>query len=632
MKYSQEQISNIKNYYKDLRLELKLEKIRNEGKKSIFIDKQLPENLLDKRTAYDIENDKFARNALLIDYTNDLVKNGSPHELQQKLEQEGYDEFFINNYPKIKSDARMFRQQNPSTMFDLVKRLYNKSQQELLFLSNNSANNTNTIVVIQSLKDINDKLQALNATLLNPQQQQQNMDYINKLQALIASMKFVGNKIQFLEDVFGEAYPAIKNAISTINMSMSQTNDPNNPQTISDLNQLLSAIDPQTIQQAVNSQSSQKPSSQTQSQTQTKKTQQYDINNVNTDIMTFTDADLENLKYFINDAYTTNNEYAEKLSQILQIKNKKIFTNKPTKEMMFEEFQRKLIPMREEMIINQTNNTEREKRRQEEEYKLIKQYQEEEKTLMKSREEQAKAQEIKRKAKFNEIEKLMDLINFFFNLVYEIELNYLANDDASKNKLINILKYVKQTPYYDKFDTVISGIKSTYEAKEIRKYLLSNIKIIIQREALTLNSKINYYKKLFSAMPNYVNVETIKAVEEFDNAINKAIADKQQNPQGQNLYDLYIDRLARLEELYNQQNNDESMKKNAIMQEVYNDIRQTLPAVYETKFLNDVDVSNSDNLYLSLKTFLVGVLIPIGENLGKSKRTIKKEIKDIINP
>jgi hypothetical protein len=87
-----------------------------------------------------------------------------------------------------------------------------------------------------------------------------------------------------------------------------------------------------------------------------------------------------------------------------------------------------------------------------------------------------------------------------------------------------------------------------------------------------------------------------------------------------------------LEELYNQQNNDESMKKNAIMQEVYNDIRQTLPAVYETKFLNDVDVSNSDNLYLSLKTFLVGVLIPIGENLGKSKKTIKKEIKDIINP
>jgi hypothetical protein len=632
MKYSQEQISNIKNYYKDLRLELKLEKIRNEGKKSIFIDKQLPENLLDKRTAYDIENDKFARNALLIDYTNDLVKNGSPHELQQKLEQEGYDEFFINNYPKIKSDARMFRQQNPSTMFDLVKRLYNKSQQELLFLSNNSANNTNTIVVIQSLKDINDKLLAFNATLLNPQQQQQNMDYINKLQALIVSMKFVGNKIQFLEDVFGEAYPAIKNAISTINMSMSQTNDPNNPQTISDLNQLLSAIDPQTIQQAVNSQSSQKPSSQTQSQTQTKKTQQYDINNVNTDIMTFTDADLENLKYFINDAYTTNNEYAEKLSQILQIKNKRIFTNKPTKEIMFEEFQRKLIPIREEMIINQTNNTEREKRRQEEEYKLIKQYQEEEKTLMKSREEQAKAQEIKKKAKYNEIEKLMDLINFFLNLVYEIELNYLANDDASKNKLINILKYVKQTPYYDKFDTVISGIKSTYEAKEIRKYLLSNIKIIIQREALTLNSKINYYKKLFSAMPNYVNVETIKAVEEFDNAINKAIIDKQQNPQGQNLYDLYIGRLVKLEELYNQQNNDESMKKNAIMQEVYNDIRQTLPAVYETKFLNDVDVSNSDNLYLSLKTFLVGVLIPIGENLGKSKRTIKKEIKDIINP
>ena len=632
MKYSQEQISNIKNYYKDLRLELKLEKIRNEGKKSIFIDKQLPENLLDKRTAYDIENDKFARNALLIDYTNDLVKNGSPHELQQKLEQEGYDEFFINNYPKIKSDARMFRQQNPSTMFDLVKRLYNKSQQELLFLSNNSANNTNTIVVIQSLKDINDKLLALNATLLNPQQQQQNMDYINKLQALIVSMKFVGNKIQFLEDVFGEAYPAIKNAISTINMSMSQTNDPNNPQTISDLNQLLSAIDPQTIQQAVNSQSSQKPSSQTQSQTQTKKTQQYDINNVNTDIMTFTDADLEKLKYFINDAYTTNNEYAEKLSQILQIKNKKIFTNKPTKEIMFEEFQRKLIPIREEMIINQTNNTEREKRRQEEEYKLIKQYQEEEKTLMKSREEQAKAQEIKRKAKFNEIEELVDIIHFFLNLVYDIELNYLANDDASKNKLINILKYVKQTPYYDKIYTVINDIKSTYEAKEIRKYLLGNIKIIIQRETLTLNSKINYYKKLFSAMPNYVNVETIKAVEEFDNAINKAIADKQQNPQGQNLYDLYIDRLAKLEELYNQQNNDESMKKNAIMQEVYNDIRQTLPAVYETKFLNEVDVSNSDNLYLSLKTFLVGVLFPIGENLGKSKRTIKKEIKDIINP
>jgi uncharacterized FlaG/YvyC family protein len=70
---------------------------------------------------------------------------------------------------------------------------------------------------------------------------------------------------------------------------------------------------------------------------------------------------------------------------------------------------------------------------------------------MKSREEQAKAQEEKRKLKFKEIEELVDIINFFLNLAYDIELNYLANDDASKNKLINILKYVKQTPCYDKF-------------------------------------------------------------------------------------------------------------------------------------------------------------------------------------
>jgi hypothetical protein len=43
-------------------------------------------------------------------------------------------------------------------------------------------------------------------------------------------------------------------------------------------------------------------------------------------------------------------------------------------------------------------------------------------------------------------------------------------------------------------------------------------------------------------------------------------------------------------------------------------------------------VSNSDNLYSTLKNFIKYIIHEIGQNnLGKSKRTINKEIKDIIN-
>ena len=54
------------------------------------------------------------------------------------LEDEGLDEFFINNYPKIKKESEMYRVSNPKNMIELVKKLYNRAEQELNYTNNNN--------------------------------------------------------------------------------------------------------------------------------------------------------------------------------------------------------------------------------------------------------------------------------------------------------------------------------------------------------------------------------------------------------------------------------------------------------------------------------------------------------------
>ena len=109
MKFSQQQQDAINRYYDTVKREINLVNTRSKGIQSVLVDKQIDQSLLDRRNTNDIENDAFARRAVLNDYTTELIKSGNSYEFQNKIIEEGYDEFFINNFPKIKQESKMFR-------------------------------------------------------------------------------------------------------------------------------------------------------------------------------------------------------------------------------------------------------------------------------------------------------------------------------------------------------------------------------------------------------------------------------------------------------------------------------------------------------------------------------------------
>jgi|GEM_PF-6958251 len=161
MKYSTQQIQDINREYENLKRQIKLTNKMSKANQNVLIDKQLPEDLIDRRNHNDIENDMFARRALMNDYSNELITSGSPYEFTKLVYDEGYDEFFLNNFPKIKTEAKMYRIQNSKNMFDLIKRLYNRYERESKYLENSNYLKTNDSSILASLNSISKNLKTI---------------------------------------------------------------------------------------------------------------------------------------------------------------------------------------------------------------------------------------------------------------------------------------------------------------------------------------------------------------------------------------------------------------------------------------------------------------------------------------
>lgn len=330
MRYSQQQILDIKRRQENIQQEIKNSNKRNKAIQDIIVDKKIEESLLDKRNAGDIENDNFYRQSLLNDYSNELIKNGNVYQFQTLIQNEGYDEFFLNNYPKIKSESKMYRTANVQTMFDLVKRLYNINKKELDYTVEQTIINDNNDNIKALLSDILLNLNGLvNNTPTSQQQQQIYMDTIARLDALNMTLSNVDNQILFLQDVFGEAYPDIKAALIQLK---SQTQIPSNPnipvQPPVLLQQVSQNITQNSLQQAMNNQT-------TQPQQQP---------NMKTDLLDYEEADYEFLKDMVNNNAVNRETYANILSRLsdgIYNVNKFGLNKGESKEYMYNFFMKK---------------------------------------------------------------------------------------------------------------------------------------------------------------------------------------------------------------------------------------------------------------------------------------------------
>lgn len=476
MKYSQQQQDAINRYYDTVKREINLVNTRSKGIQSVLVDKQIDQSLLDRRNTNDIENDAFARRAVLNDYTTELIKSGNPYEFQNKIIEEGYDEFFINNFPKIKQESKMFRLANPSNMMDLVKRLYNKAQQELKYSDDRilTRNQNNDALLI--LEDLSKNLNGLLGLTTSMDMRQQYQDSLNKVDALIQSVGLVSNQIQFLQDVFGEAYPNIKTAIQSI---LPQTQLPANPNIaippVPPTQSLLQPVSPSAIQQAVNNQiQSVQPSGQNQPSGQAPPRKQ-----LNMDLTTYTDKDINDLERLIKSQRIDEPTYAQLLSELTGgSKKPKYFIpgGIGTKEDMFKKFMKIYEVEKQRQIDIKTNNEQQSKRSLE----LNKKASDEEAirldNIKKEKDERERLQRIQ-----NE-----QIYQTLLNAYEELKTNYSLI--SSKDDMKSLLQAIRQ-------NSLIAQYFARVDARRSGAVIYRDLEVAILASLGQVANPLNYTKK-----------------------------------------------------------------------------------------------------------------------------------------
>lgn len=160
MKYSQQQLLDIQKKYADMKRNVRLNNLKSKAIQSVLIDKQLPENLIDNRNTNDIENDAFAKKAVLNDLSNKLLPTNKVHSFQMKLaEDRTLEMFFIQNFPKVQQEARMYRFLDDKSLFSIVIRLYNRYIQEIELPDQLDRTEQFNQSIINLLQNINRELQ-----------------------------------------------------------------------------------------------------------------------------------------------------------------------------------------------------------------------------------------------------------------------------------------------------------------------------------------------------------------------------------------------------------------------------------------------------------------------------------------
>ena len=211
MKYSKQQLSNINKNYDDMRIRARLQNLKSNALQNVIVDKQIPVDLLDRRNINDIENDKFFRKAVLNEYSNKILPVQEIHDFHQSLKEHNLETFFIQNFPKIQSETKMFKYIDGDDLFKITKRLYNKDIKELdedkeLKYKKQNMEDTMSILkeILKSLQDMSKTRDVKNKT--------------KKVEAIIKTGEYISNNGGDDETFFNNLFGAndVEEALDTI--------------------------------------------------------------------------------------------------------------------------------------------------------------------------------------------------------------------------------------------------------------------------------------------------------------------------------------------------------------------------------------------------------------------------------
>ena len=249
MKYSRDQNRDIQRYYRSLDEQINLSKNNSKAIQTLIINKQIPVDLLDTRNVSDIETDQFAKQALLNDYSNKLIKNGNPYEFQNKIK--GCEEFFINNFPRIEKEAKMYRIQNPLNMSELVKKLFNKNKQENKSFKYERTRDLNIKMLLQEISKNLKELLRVSGNMPNLRQQYSNA--LDQTHALFHTIQqYPDSQDTIIEETFRQTPEDFKDSLSQMVSATTPPQDPSQglPTNI-DPNGSITNLSPQDLSNAI---------------------------------------------------------------------------------------------------------------------------------------------------------------------------------------------------------------------------------------------------------------------------------------------------------------------------------------------------------------------------------------------
>jgi hypothetical protein len=201
MLYSREQLKNIERQKANIKRNIEITNLRSKGIQDILVDGQIPHELINEsiRNTNDLENDKFALQAELNKLTSNILKTGDIYSLQQRLETEGLTKFFIENYPRIVHDSKMYRSPTTNNVLMITKKLFNKHLKELNYNSSdvdslmNTLDHISSMIVAQNDPNMRDNIQKIDAI-------RHTAGKVDDAEVFMKSLLGVDDYLQYLQD------------------------------------------------------------------------------------------------------------------------------------------------------------------------------------------------------------------------------------------------------------------------------------------------------------------------------------------------------------------------------------------------------------------------------------------------
>lgn len=196
MKYSQQQLKDINRRYTNINRSVKLTNQRANGIQSILVDQVIPEDLIDGRNQNDIENDEFAKRALLNKYSRQILGTADIYDFQKKLIDSGLEKTFLNQFPQVLKESNNFRKPTPNNIINITQRIYNKNIKELDIPRNNQRRQEFNDNLLDLLQAISDNLGGLKK--IYPQRTEI-QDHLNRVDATIMTAEATDDQDSFLQ-------------------------------------------------------------------------------------------------------------------------------------------------------------------------------------------------------------------------------------------------------------------------------------------------------------------------------------------------------------------------------------------------------------------------------------------------